>query len=161
MVAGPFDAERTDTHAQVAADRTAVRLGLLGILPFLVLSFWLAAIADGHPWRATTILLLTQYAAIVLSFLGGIRWGLALRRASPARAQELAMTMLPPLVAWASLSVPLPYTFAVLAAAFAAQGAWDAFAVHAGAAPRWYGRLRGWLTIAVVAALVLAFLATG
>lgn len=108
MVAGPFDAERTDTDAQVAADRTAVQLGLLGILPFLVLSFWLAAITDGHPWRATTILLLTQYAAIVLSFLGGIRWGLALRRASPARAQELAMTMLPPLVAWASLSVPLP-----------------------------------------------------
>ena len=159
-MAGPFDAERTDPDVQVAADRTAVRLGLLGILPFLLLSLWLAGIADGHPWQATTILLLSQYAAIVLSFLGGIRWGLAIHRAGGARTQDLAMTIFPPLVAWASLSVPLPYTFAVLAAAFAAQGAWDAFAVHTGAAPRWYGRLRGWLTAVAVAALVLAFLAT-
>ncbi len=160
-MAGPFDAERTDGDAASAADRTAVGLGLLGALPFLVLSLWLAGIADDHPWRTTTILLLTQYAAVVLSFLGGIRWGLAIRQTGPARTLDLAMTVLPPLVAWASLSVPLPYTFAVLAAAFAAHGAWDAFAVHTGAAPRWYGRFRGWLTAVVVAALVVAFLATG
>ncbi len=160
-MAGPFDIDRTDAEA-TSANRTAVRLGMLGALPFLILSLWLAGIAGDHPWRATTILLLTQYSAVVLSFLGGIRWGLAMRRAtSPARTLDMAMTILPPLVAWASLSVPLPYTFAALAAAFAAHGAWDAFAVHSGAAPYWYGRLRGGLTTVVVAALVLAFFATG
>ena len=159
-MAAPFDIDRADGET-AAADRTAVRLGMLGALPFLALSLWLAGIAGDHPWGPATILLLTQYSAVVLSFLGGIRWGLAMRHAGPARTLDLAMTVLPPLVAWASLSVPLPYTFAVLAAAFAAHGAWDAFAVHSGAAPRWYVRLRGGLTAVVVAALVLAFFATG
>lgn len=157
---GHPDIDGTDQDTP-SADRAAVRLGALGALPFLILSPWLAGIAGDHPWRPATIALLTQYSAVVLSFLGGIRWGLAMRRIGPAQTRDLAMTALPPLVAWASLSVPLPYTFAVLAAAFAAHGAWDAFAVHSGAAPRWYGRLRGALTAIVVAALVLAFVATG
>lgn len=155
-----LDIDRTDADS-TSADRTAVRLGVLGALPFLILSLWLAGIAADHPWRPATIALLTQYSAVVLSFLGGIRWGLAMRQTGSARTLDMVMTILPPLVAWASLSVPLPYTFAALAAAFAAHGAWDAFAVHSGAAPRWYGRLRGALTAIVVAALVLAFFATG
>lgn len=157
---GHLDIDRADAVA-TSADRAAVRLGMLGALPFLILSLWLAGIAGDHPWRPATIALLTQYSAVVLSFLGGIRWGLAMRQTDSARTLDMVMTILPPLAAWASLSVPLPYTFAALAAAFAAHGAWDAFAVHSGAAPRWYGRLRGALTAIVVAALVLAFFATG
>jgi hypothetical protein len=156
-----FEIDRTSGENAAGPDRTAFRLGLLGAVPFLVLSLWLTGIAGDHPWRPATIALLTQYSAVVLSFLGGIRWGLAMRQPGPARTLDMAMTILPPLLAWASLSVPLPYTFAVLAAAFAAHGAWDAFAVHAGAAPHWYGRLRGVLTAIAVAALLLAFLATG
>lgn len=160
-MAGTFDTDRTTAEPASGAHRAANRLGMLGALPFVVLSLWLVGSAGGHPWRATTIVLLTEYAAVVLSFLGGIRWGLAMRQAGPTRTLDMAVTVLPPLVAWASLSVPLPYTFPVLAAAFAAHGAWDAFAVHAGAAPGWYGTLRGMLTAVAVAALVLAFFATG
>lgn len=160
-MAGPFDMDRPAAEITAGPHRAAFRLGMLGALPFLVLSLWLAGSAGDHAWRPSTIVLLTQYAAVVLSFLGGIRWGLAMRQPGPTRTLDMAMTVLPPLVAWASLSVPLPYTFAVLAAAFAAHGAWDAFAVHAGAAPGWYGRLRGMLTAVAVAALVLAFFATG
>lgn len=160
-MAESLDVNRDDTAPAAASSRTALRLGLLGALPFLALSLWLAGISGDHPWRPATITLLTQYAAIVLSFLGGIRWGLAMGQGGPARTLDMAMTVLPPLVAWASLSVPLPYTFAVLAAAYAGHGAWDAFAVHAGAAPEWYGRLRGGLTALAVAALVLAFFTTG
>lgn len=160
-MAGPFDIDGPAEERFTDSSRTAFRLGLLGAVPLVVLSLWLAAIAGDHPWRQATITLLAQYSAVVLSFLGGSRWGLALRQKGQARTADMAMAVLPPLVAWASLSVPLPYTFAVLAAAHAAQGAWDAFAVHAGAAPHWYGRLRGILTAIAVAALVLAFLATG
>jgi len=156
-----FNTGQTESERMAAAGRILFRLGLLGAVPLIVLALWLASIAGDHPWRAATIMLLTQYAAVVLSFLGGIRWGLAMGQRAQPRKLDMVVSLLPPLVAWASLSVPLPYTFAVLAAAYAAQGAWDAFAVHWGAAPHWYGRLRGILTAIAVATLVLAFLATG
>jgi hypothetical protein len=149
-----------DATGAAGAVRTARQIGLLGLLPFVILALWLVGIDPTHPWWSATITLLTQYAAIVLAFLGGIRWGLVSRPREPERPRALAASVLPALVGWASLWVPLPYTFAVLAAAYAAQGAWDAFAVHGGTAPDWYGRLRGWLTVAAVGALLVAFLAT-
>ena len=46
-------------------------------LPFAVLAVWLYMIAPDHPWRGETIYLLKAYAALILSFLGGIHWGIA------------------------------------------------------------------------------------
>lgn len=137
-------------------------LGIAGCVPFAVLSLWLFGIADDHPWRSETIALLTGYSAVLLSFLGGIRWGLALaeRNAEGARL-ELTLGILPTLVGWAALAITVPYAFAVLAVAFAAQGASDALAIHGGAAPAWFGRLRSQLTLVAVAAMILAFVATG
>ncbi len=56
--------------------RSATRLALAGYVPFAVLAVWLYMIAPDHPWRGETIYLLKAYAALILSFLGGIRFGL-------------------------------------------------------------------------------------
>lgn len=134
-------------------------LSYLGALLFLVLAVWLYAIAQDHPWRDGTILLLRTYAALMLSFLGGVRWGIAVGAGRAARG-ELALDAVPALLGWIALVVPIPYAFGLLAVAFAAQGAWDALSSHAGSIPGWFASLRVRLTMAATAAMVLALVAT-
>lgn len=142
--------------------QTAGRLaGWLGLTPFIVLSLWLYGIAPGHPWRSGTILLLLVYSAVVLSFLGGVRWGIGLTAEGAAkRPGELWLALPPALVGWVAVIVPVPLSFAILAVAFAALGAWDALAAHRNKLPEWYGRLRIVLTVGAVAMLLLAFAST-
>jgi hypothetical protein len=154
-----FDDDRTDPAAAMLA-RTGRMLALLGFVPFAVLALWLYGIAPDHPWRQGTILLLTTYAAIVLSFLGGIRWGLALLAREGEGGRDINLSILPPLMGWIAVIVPPPLTFVFLAVAFAAQGAWDSLTLTPERVPAWYRRVRIQLTILVVAALVVAFVAT-
>lgn len=140
--------------------RPATWLALAGYLPFAVLAVWLFTIAPDHPWRADTIFLLKTYGASILSFLGGIRFGLAVAADRPERGRELALSVTPALAAWAALWFGEPQSFALLAVAFAAHGAWDSFAAHRGHAPDWFGRMRIKLTVLVVVAMVVALLAT-
>ena len=142
--------------------QTAGRLaGWLGLTPFIVLSLWLYGIAPDHPWRSGTILLLLVYSAVVLSFLGGVRWGVQLTAEGVGkRPGELWLALPPALVGWIAVVMPVPLSFAILAVAFAALGAWDALAAHRNKLPEWYGRLRIVLTVGAVAMLLLAFAST-
>ncbi len=139
--------------------RKAMLLAYSGFIPFAILTLWLTGIADDHPWRDQTIMLLKGYAAVILSFLGGIRWGLATRDDDETTPGILAMSVLPSLAGWLALLMPDLYSFAWLAACFAGQGAVDQFAVHAGKAPAWFGHLRMRLTVLVTAAMLLALFA--
>ncbi|MCB1418261.1 MAG: DUF3429 domain-containing protein [Notoacmeibacter sp.] len=139
--------------------RTAMLLALAGFIPVAVLSVWLAAISPDHPWHGNTIFLLKTYAALILAFLGGIRWGLATRDDDDRTPRLLAFSTIPQLVGWGALALPDMYAFALLAAAFAAHGAWDQFAVHNAQAPDWFGKLRMRLTMLVTAAMIVAMIA--
>lgn len=154
------DGESSVQPAETPAVRTARMLGYAGLAPFAILSLWLLGIAPDHEWRAGTILLLVVYAAVILSFLGGARWGLALADGVDQSPAVFAASIVPPLVAWIAAAMPPPYCFALLAVAFAAHGAWDTLAVHQMKAPEWYGRMRTVLTIGVVATMLVAFAAT-
>ena len=72
-------------------------------MPFLAgaLLVWLVR-ADAHPYVA---LALSAYAAVIVSFLGGIHWGLAFTRAPPPTAW-LVWGVLPSLVAWVAVMMP-------------------------------------------------------
>ncbi|APH73464.1 DUF3429 domain-containing protein [Aquibium oceanicum] len=143
-----------------AISRTARLLALLGFIPFAALSLWLFGIAQDHPWRPVTILLLKSYSVVILSFLGGIRWGLGMKTEPRDGRRDLVASCAPALAGWAGFFVPVPFAFALFAVAFAAQGAWDAFAVHHDVAPRWFGSTRILLTVLVVSAMILSFAAT-
>ena len=114
---------------------TARLLGYAGLAPFIALSLWLYGIAPAHEWWAGTIQVLLVYGAVILSFLGGARWGVALARDDHDARLDFSLAMLPPLLGWIAVFIPVPYAFAGLAVAFAAQGAWDTLAVHAEKAP--------------------------
>lgn len=140
--------------------RTGRLIALAGAVPFVLLAAWLYGIAPDHAWRPATIALLSGYGAVVLSFLGGIRWGIALTSRAAGRQRDVALSALPPLLGWAALLMGPPLVFGMLAVAFAAQGAWDSLTLP-GAVPDWFGRLRIRLTILVVPCLLLALAATG
>jgi hypothetical protein len=81
----------------------ALKLGYAGLLPFVggALLVWLVR-ADALPFAAQA---LSAYAALIISFLGGIHWGLALRQGTPAPAL-LLWGVTPSLLAWVAVMMP-------------------------------------------------------
>ena len=97
MPAVPVDA------ASAKPGDLARRLGYAGLLPFIggALLVWLVR-ADVHAYVA---LALSSYAALILSFLGGMHWGLAMRQVAPSVA-ALVWGVVPALVAWPAAMMP-------------------------------------------------------
>jgi hypothetical protein len=129
-------------------------LGLAGLAPFLALSL---AVALGSPDNvgldAADALL--GYGAAVLSFLGGVHWGLGLRHPSPkVRTALYLLAVVPPLWAWVGLMIGGAWGLGLTALGLAAHGGLDAARASCFAAPRWYPRLR--LALATLATLATA-----
>jgi Protein of unknown function (DUF3429) len=82
----------------------ARRLGAAGLVPFAAgaLLVWLVSDQEAHGFVAQA---LSVYAALILSFLGGIHWGLAFRHAEPP-TPLLLWGVLPSLVAWPAVLMP-------------------------------------------------------
>ena len=146
-----------DMDANNHAPPSAAWLGGLGALPFIALS-GAGPLLDSAP-RMFAVHALVAYGAVILSFLGGVHWGLAIGSRSNADHQELrtrlVVSVIPSLAAWAALLVPEKTGLLVLATAMAAMLWVDIRATRAGQAPRWYPKLRIPLTCVVVAALLL------
>lgn len=141
--------------------RVAWLLSLAGWLPFGALTVGLWMLPPEHVHYPLIIGALKTYGAVILSFLGGMRWGVALKSSDEVLARKtFVFAVLPSLLAWFSLYLPVPYVFAVLALGFAGQGAWDAFSGDKGAFGQWFVKLRIVLTLMVSGALIMAFFAT-
>lgn len=135
-----------------AKDRQlAWALALGGFLPFLFLAAGLFLAGKTHPWSVVMADAFRTYGAVILSFLGGIRWGLAIL-GKPVPARDLGFSVLPALAAWFSLFFQPVVSVAVLLLGFCAQGAWDSLSIHAGRAPQWFASLRITLTLLVALA---------
>jgi hypothetical protein len=137
-----------------APSPAALHLGRAGLLPFVfgALASWFVQ-AD---WRAVTAAALTAYGALIVSFLGGIHWGLALRQAPP-RLALLGWGVMPSLLAWPALLLPPAAGLVWLAAMLVACYAVDHRVYPAQGAAAWLG-LRRQLT---VVASLSCFLAAG
>lgn len=130
------------------SERMAVWLGLAGLLPFLLLS-----VSVWSPeWRSLAQPALLGYSALILSFLGGVRWG---RGLSADRPIEYVWAVLPSLWAWAALQAPPSAALLLLACGFVGQW-WIDGPGDRLPAPAWFRRLRALLTAVVLACHVLA-----
>ena len=85
---------------------TARLLGQLGLLPFGLgaLLVWAGLAPELHRFVTQA---LSVYAAVIISFLGGIYWGLAMRHSAPP-AKLFIWGVVPALVAWPAVLMP-PY----------------------------------------------------
>lgn len=82
-------------------------LGHAGLVPFVLLALliWLVT-PDLHPFVAMA---LAGYGATIVSFLGGIHWGIGLRYAATqqeSHAFHLVWGVVPPLLAWVAVLMP-------------------------------------------------------
>jgi hypothetical protein len=132
--------------------RIALVLGLAGLLPFLAAAAELGFGMTGLPWNAEVAI--KTYGAVILSFMAGVHWGLALRDNSSA---GYIASVVPAILAWAAVAfLPSAPACVVLGAGFIALLIYDISVVNAGRAPQWYTRLRIGLTTVVVTCLAVA-----
>ena len=163
----PGDAMRAEnprTLSDTLNDRRqlAYVLGIAGLLPFVAATILLLILGRHNALAGPVTEVFTGYSVVVLSFLGGIRWGYALLPAqeeeTPVPARLLAWSVLPPIVAWATVFMSRPVALAVLLIAYCAQGVWDSFSAHTGGLPRWIAPLRIMLTVAAAICHAIVFL---
>jgi hypothetical protein len=137
--------------------RVAWIYGAAGLIPFLGCAA--ADIAGAPPGQGWWRLALLIYAAVILSFLGGARWGFELAHL-PAKAVVITLSMAPSIAGFFLLLTPPHLQRWALGGAVVAhilQWAWD---IQAKGAPDGYGRLRSVLAAGAVLSM-LAALALG
>lgn len=140
----------------------AAVLGFLGVVPFIVCAVLIWRVTD-PAWVSEAVAnAQVAYGTVILSYLGGIRWGLAiggygaLDEASGASWGRLAWNTLPALIAWGSIFfLPTVWALIALMIAFALTYVSDLWASHHGTAPAWYASLRAPLSFAVILSLAI------
>ena len=100
---------------------TITRLGYAGLVPFVLLTALM--------WLVSTELLpfvsiaLGGYAAVIVSFLGGVHWGIGFMKGEAAPRFHFIWGVVPSLLAWLALMMPvyaaLPLLGLVLLACYA------------------------------------------
>ncbi len=130
--------------------RAALRLGFLGLAPLAISA--LVSLSQHHDTAHLGALSFSIYAAVLLSFLGGVRCGFELMRVPHApNGLRLAFSALPALAGWALalFTVIVPGALgasAIYAGIFAGQYLWDHRSAADAGAPAWYPLLRQVLT---------------
>ncbi len=90
----------------------AILLSALGLVPFIVCG--LAALGTNPDTADRMLGVLIGYAAVTLAFAGGIHWGFELQSTQPATQRaigtsraRLALGILPLLIGWIALVLPI------------------------------------------------------
>jgi Protein of unknown function (DUF3429) len=139
--------------------RLAHQLGIIGLIPFVFLSLigWIA-----HPeWLPGFVYAQSAYGIAILSFLGGIHWGVALTSPGLSSVQikrALIWGVVPSLIACCS-KLHFGLGFFVLMFGFIAAYQIDKRLYATYQIPDWFLTLRRRLTIVVVAALAVTLVA--
>ncbi|PRB82245.1 DUF3429 domain-containing protein [Pseudomonas sp. MYb185] len=138
----------------------AVGLAFAGLVPFVTgaLGLWVTPEA----WREWVMEELLAFAAVILAFMGAIHWGLAMRadEASDRAPMQLGLSVIPPLLGWFALSLPINFAIPVFFFAYATLYFADIWAVKHGLAPAWYTSLRRPISLVIIASMLVAWGAT-
>ena len=87
--------------------KTAWFLALAGFVPFAAMAMLMLASGKYHPFFPVIEDAFRTYSAIILSFLGGTRWGMALL-GKTVSARVISFSVLPALCGWLALFLPAP-----------------------------------------------------
>jgi hypothetical protein len=132
-------------------------LGYGGLVPFVACA--LAMLLPEAGMRDLASRLLVGYGAVILSFLGGVHWGLVLRTSSPRAPGMLAIGILPSLAGWLTLLLPFEKALAAQVAVFGGFWLYEHRILGPDLIPPAYLAMRRWLTLVVIACLGLALMA--
>lgn len=89
----------------MSTDQTITRLGYAGLIPFVLLTglIWLVD-SELLPFLSTA---LAGYAATIVSFLGGVHWGIGFMKGPGAPRYHFIWGVMPSLLAWLALLMPV------------------------------------------------------
>ncbi|MCX6023659.1 MAG: DUF3429 domain-containing protein, partial [Chloroflexi bacterium] len=120
----------TERNSPTSIPGAALLLGLAGLIPFLGGAAALWAMLPGvAPERGLQLII--AYGAIILSFLGGIRWGTAIGPYDTRRqGLEFAASVLGSLAGLAAIFIPAVPALTLLIAGFLMQALWDVTSVE-------------------------------
>ena len=131
-------------------------LTLAGMAPFAAGAGVMWAAQADPVLQAQSGLALLAYGAVILSFVGGLRWGAEVAGREAPRAKVLGLSVLGSLAAWALVLYCVLgalgwQVFAAAAGAHLLHGVWD---TGAQGLPAWMRRLRAIGTFGAAAALL-------
>lgn len=124
---------------QVRVETMGMRLGYLGLTPFVVgtVTALLSQELISLVFQAFVL-----YSIAILSFMGGVHWGLALITGT-RQSTRLLISVVPVVAAWICLiALPAPLTLAVLGGGFIAQWFIDRPILAELPIPSWYLEMR-------------------
>jgi len=152
---------RSNANAQrqsTSIPASAAALGFSGLIPFLIPATGLWVVGSSYQFELAAALV--SYGAVILSFLGGIRWGEAITRNSLQPGwTALILSVIPSLIGWLALllhfMVNQTLALVLLAVGFIFQYLLDRRATGKGDLPPWFGRLRLYLSCGAVLSLII------
>lgn len=137
--------------------RPALWLGLAGLIPFagLAVLLWLAPAE--REWASP---MLTGYGVVILSFMGGCRWGLAAAGMGDGTSVKmLTISVVPALYAWIVALLPDADAQVLLALGLLVLLTADLILARNGGAPSWWPALRWPLSVGASGSLFAGALA--
>ena len=145
---------RADTGGDGRAPRPLWAIAIAGLAPFPAAA--LTYLYGPVEAKGAALSALLTWSAVMLGFLGGVRWGLESGRAEP-RWTRLALSAVSPIAGWALLfareAVPVPWLLGGFMAAFILQWLYDHSAPDV---PARYPRLMTALTLGACISLAMA-----
>ena len=140
---------------------SAAWLGGTGAIPFIMLAVAVLIVDDARVRPLLTNAVIT-YGAVILSFLGGVRWGIAIAADDGAENDKLPLwltiSIIPSLLGWGALFMPEHIGAIFLAVCFVSFGYLDIREIGISSAPAWYSKLRLPLSLAASASLMVVAL---
>lgn len=137
---------------------TAKILGYAGLIPFFIFSIgsWIPL-----PIFDDAVAILIAYAAVILSFIGAVHWGVVMSNNDDRHSMHLLASVVPSLVGWIALLIPVTPALFILLFGFIIHILYD-WSVHEKLVfPEWYLPMRVRLTSAVSICLAASIIAVG
>jgi hypothetical protein len=140
-------------------------LGFGGIIPFWAFSPAVAPYLPldlfGDAVVQNAGLLQVGYGATIISFLGGVHWGLAMTSLTPLKltGQRYVWSVMPCLTAWPTLAMPLEHAASMQSLLLVFVYLVDRGWFKKGGLPPWYMAMRLPLTVGAVAGLAMTAVA--
>lgn len=142
-----------------APPQVPMALMIAGIIPFASAAGAMFVWRDELANMVTAALWLLVYSAMILSFLGGVRWGAEIAKRERPRFAELGPSVIGALAGWGLVMAGFqfgmkPWMMAAMAAALTLHYIYDSVSPEL---PRWYRQLRFWPSLGAVLSLLVAY----
>lgn len=146
-----------------APPQVPMALMFAGVIPFASAAGAMLIWRDDLALLNLAALWLLVYAAVIFSFLGGVRWGAEIAKRERPRFAELGPSIIGALAGWGIVMAGFqhgmqPVFFAAMGGGILLHYIYDSISPEL---PIWYRKLRLWPTIGAVLSMAVAYFLLG